>query len=427
MPKARRKKQKSDYVGCSITSHHGRLRLEWRTEQGRATWSTGDKDTPEMRERWEKPRRLVAALRNQGEDPLPHLARLRAPANPDAPPAPTIRSYFPEWIQTKHNKRPALQRDYRRHIQRYVLGDLIADIPLAEMRPGDMKLFQGRLSERRSIYSGKPLSEKTVRCVIGGSLRALIRDARVEDYLQRDPFVGLEWEQWDIPEAQPLDSEDWSRVAAWFNGRQFQRKLVWKEHPAFFAYVFFLRWHGARPSEAAALTWDNVNLRKGVAEIVASYSYRAVCKTKTRAARRIIELHPEMLTLLKALRPLRPEPGQLVFPNKDGHPITAKGFHETWTRCLQDCRIPHRGIYCLKDTFVSHTLKMAEETGEVERLTAWLIRQTGVRLDTLKLHYAKFWPRDRDAIHATYALLDPRLGANCHPIATQRTKNAVNA
>ena len=76
-------------------------------------------------------------------------------------------------------------------------------------------------------------------------------------------------------------------------------------------------------------------------------------------------------------------------------------------RCLQDCRIHHRGIYALKDTFVTHTLIAAEETGEVERLTAWLVRQTGVRLDTLKQHYARWWPRDPAAIRATYALLDP--------------------
>jgi hypothetical protein len=50
---------------------------------------------------------------------------------------------------------------------------------------------------------------------------------------------------------------------------------------------------------------------------------------------------------------------------------------------------------------------MAEDSGEVERLTAWLVRQTGVRLDTLKRHYEKQWPRDREAMRATYALLDP--------------------
>jgi hypothetical protein len=114
-----------------------------------------------------------------------------------------------------------------------------------------------------------------------------------------------------------------------------------------------------------------------------------------------------MLTLLRDLRPLRPEPGQPVFPNLDGRRIRNATFWGTWTRCLQDCRIRHRGIYALKDTFVTHTLAMAEESGEVERLTAWLVRQTGVRLDTLKRHYERWWPRDREAIRATYALLDP--------------------
>jgi hypothetical protein len=61
----------------------------------------------------------------------------------------------------------------------------------------------------------------------------------------------------------------------------------------------------------------------------------------------------------------------------------------------------------LNDTFVTHTLAMAEESGEVERLTAWLVRQTGVRIDTLKRHYERWWPRDREAIRGTHALLDP--------------------
>jgi hypothetical protein len=117
-----------------------------------------------------------------------------------------------------------------------------------------------------------------------------------------------------------------------------------------------------------------------------------------------------MLTRLRDLRPLRPEPGQPVFPNLDGRRIRNATFWGTWTRCLQDQRIRHRGLYALKDSFVTHTLAMAEASGEVERLTAWLVRQTGVRLDTLKRHYESQWPRDRDAVRATYALLDP---ANC--------------
>ena len=38
------------------------------------------------------------------------------------------------------------------------------------------------------------------------------------------------------------------------------------------------------------------------------------------------------------------------------------------------------------------TLATADESGETERLTAWLVRQTDVRLDTLKHHYERWWP-----------------------------------
>jgi hypothetical protein len=271
----------------------------------------------------------------------------------------------------------------------------------------DIQLFQARLRQRISARTGHALSEKTVSCVINGTLRAMIRDAMVQDLVTRDVFVGLTWKTWKIPPADPLAPDEWDRINTWFRGRRFQRHLVSRPHPAFHGFVFFLRWHGARPSEAAALTWDNVDLRSGIAYIEASYHYRAVCEPKTRAARRSIELHPEMLTILRDLRPLRPEPSELVFPNMDGRHIRNATFWDIWARCLQDCRIRHRGIYALKDTFVTHTLVAAEESGEVERLTAWLVRQTGVRLDTLKQHYERWWPRDPAAIRATYALLDP--------------------
>jgi integrase len=417
-----------------MTSHRGRLRLEWRAEAGasgrgrRVKWPTGDPDTPAHRAKWEPVRKLVGALREQGVDPLPHLQTYTV-AVPVAVPAPeplvprttrgqTVRSYYTEWIATKDEGavRPALYRDYRRHFATYILHDEIADAALTDLRPLDVQLFQTRLRARWSARTKKVLSEKTIHCVINGSLRAMVRDARVQDVMQRDPYVGLTWKKLRPPPADPFAPEEWDTIAAWFNGRAFYRKLVRRPHPAFHAFVFFLRWHGARPSEAAALTWDHVDLPKGIAYIVASYHYGTVGEPKTEAANRSIELHPEMLRILRALRPLRPEPGASVFPNLDGGRIRNATFWGTWTRCLQDCRIRHRGIYALKDTFVTNTLATAEESGEGERLTAWLVRQTGVRLDTLKRHYERWWPRDREAIRATYALLDPTVkGQNCPP------------
>jgi integrase len=271
----------------------------------------------------------------------------------------------------------------------------------------DVQLFQARLRKRLSSRSGKPLREHTIRDVIGSSFRAMIREALVQDVCTRDPFVGITFREIEIPPAEPLTAEEWSVVDNWFRTRTFQRHLRWRLHPAFHGYVFFQRWHGVRPSEASGLAWDDVVLRQGVAHIRRSYHYCEVGKPKTRAARRTIELHPEMVRILRAIRPLRAEPGQPVFPNLDGRRISPRVFWETWKRCLQACRIPHRGLYSLKDTFVTHTLARAdEEPGRRDELISFCVRQTGVREHTLREHYERWWPRDRERVERTYALLD---------------------
>jgi hypothetical protein len=205
----RRKRRRSTYVGCSLASHHGKLRLEWRvpdpTRPRRwklTTWRTGDDDTPANREKWEPNRRLVAALRGQGVDPLPHRTacapcRAVSPAQPASPQpdtgsGPTVAEFYRDWMAaTEGDVRPALARDRRRHFGTYIAPDPIADMPLAALRPMDIQLFQARLRQRVSIRKGHTLSEKTVSCVIKGTLRAMVRDATVQDLVTRDVFVGL--------------------------------------------------------------------------------------------------------------------------------------------------------------------------------------------------------------------------------------------
>jgi integrase len=410
-----RRKRRAAYLGCSVLSHHAKLRLQWRAAGRRHYWSTGEADTPEGREKVEKLRAVVAALVARGVDPLPHLHS--GPGAPAAPAAcgPRVRDFYEEWIVARAGDiRPALLNDRRRHFRCYILPDPIADLALAALRPMDVQLFQARLRQRlvtRGPRTGHPLAEHTVRDVIGGTFRAMIRDALVQDVCTRDPFVGLTFREIEIPPASPLTDDEWARVEAWFRTQTFQRHLRWRPHPAFHGYVFLQRWHGTRPSEASGLAWDDVDLRHGVAHIRRSYHGRAVGKPKTRAARRTIELHPEMIRILRTLRPLRPEPGAPVFPNLDGRRIDPRVFWDTWKRCLQACRIPHRGLYALKDSFVTHTLRRAdEEPGRRDELIAFCIRQTGVREHTLREHYEAWWPRDREHVERTYALLDSALG-----------------
>lgn len=107
----RRKRRRNAYVGCSLASHRGKLRLEWRVaapdgSRRTRTWPTGDVDSPANRERWDPVRRLVATLRDAGEDPRVHLREtppvpVAAATAPATPAGPTVRSFYREWIESK--------------------------------------------------------------------------------------------------------------------------------------------------------------------------------------------------------------------------------------------------------------------------------------------------------------------------------------
>ncbi len=49
----------------------------------------------------------------------------------------------------------------------------------------DLQLFQARLRARIATRTGKPLREKSVSCVVNGSLRTMFRDAMVQDLVTR--------------------------------------------------------------------------------------------------------------------------------------------------------------------------------------------------------------------------------------------------
>src|SRR5262249_41377999 len=155
------------------------------------------------------------------------VAPSKSPLPPATPPpaprttasGPTIATFFPDWIAaTDGSVRPALTRDRRRHFGTYIAPDPIAETPLAALRPLDAQLFQARLRQRVSARTGRVLSEKTVVGVIGSTLRALVRDAMVQDLVLRDPFVGLTWKTWKIPPADPFTPEEWDQIAGWFAG-----------------------------------------------------------------------------------------------------------------------------------------------------------------------------------------------------------------
>ncbi len=379
------------HIGCTVEAHNGRLRLRFRWRGKRYARSTNLSDTLENRTRLDKLGRLIAATIAAGKDPLAFLQPQEAEARPVKPHAVTVREYFELWIADKVPPmvRKAQARDYRRHIERYVLQPL-GDLPLAELSPRDILGLRAQLLQRG-------LSLKYVKNILGGSFKAMIRDAReIDRVLTLDPFVGVRWGRVPVPGPEPFTAEERSRILAWFERRRFgfhcglgtngPRMHV---HPPYYALVHMLFWTGMRPSEAAGLRWSDVDLRAGVARIVRSRHLYQDNAPKTAQAMRTVELFRETMRILRMIQPSPVTPEMHVFTTTTRQPIEPKAFSAHWYGCLRALDIRVRGMYATKDTYISTALTAGVNT-------SWLEAQTGVRYETLRRHYGK-WVRTEGA------------------------------
>ena len=381
-------KRRRKYVGCSIERGGGYLRLCYRWQNKRLALTKRMPDTPENHARLDKLAGVVAAAIKAGKDPRVLLQEATPSNAKDYPTTITVADYFEKWIADKVPPlvRKAQARDYRRHIKGYVLQDL-GQVPIAELSPRDI------LGLREQLVLQRGLSMKYAKNIIAGSFRAMVRDAReIDGLLNHDPFEAVRWQRIPVPPPDPFELDERSRILRWFRQKRFGfhcGRAVdgprLRMHPHFYGYVHLLLGTGIRPSEASGLRWGDVDLEARVLRVCHSRHLYEDEAPKTGQAVRTVELLPETVGVLRALRPLRVTPNTYVFLSTTRCPIEPKSFSDHWYACLRALGIRVRGLYATKDTYISTAL-----TDGVN--IAWLEAQTGVRYETMRRHYGK-WMR----------------------------------
>jgi len=298
----------------------------------------------------------------------------------------TVAEYFERWIADKvpPEVRKAQAQDYRRHLRRYVLPAL-GDVGLARLMARDILGLRAELRQRG-------LSLKYVKNILAGSLKAMLRDAReIDRVIMHDPFVGVRWPRVEVPGPDPFTAEERQRIQAWFRDRRFSFHAGIaktgprvRPHPHYHAFVHLLFWTGMRPSEAAGLQWHDVDLGRGIVRVRRSRHLGEYSATKTRQAERTVQLLPATTHLLGALLPLHAQEDTPVFLNTWSRVLEPRAFLLPWYACLRALSIRQRGLYAMKDTYVSAVLPL--------KPIPWIEEQTGVAYATLKRHYGKWLP-----------------------------------
>ncbi len=316
--------------------------------------------------------------------PTPHSSDW---AQPDA--RPTIGQFYPAWVARRVPPivRPSRARDYRNHFRTYILPYL-ADVALQDLSLVHLEELRARLQIDRH------LGLKTVRNVIDGSLRAMVRDARKAGVQAGFPFADFEWPRRVVPGPDPFTDEERDRLLEfilrkhWRLGRNLgsYREGV---HFPYYAFLFTLFYTGLRPSEAVALRLRSLDLAAGTLFVERSRSLKSESAPKTSAAARVVRLTARNVEVLKQVIELRAEPDDYVFKNSLGRPIDQRSFYKIFCAAQRALGIRLRDLYATKDTYVSVALTRGVNL-------TWLSEQTGVMESTLRTHYGRF-------IHASQA------------------------
>jgi integrase len=368
-------------MACKIiVNRHGHLTFRIYFA-GQEFWEgTSHPDTPEDRLLVEAQAKLISREIKKGIFdylrwfPNGNKAHLFRPTPAAEKPLKTIREYYKLWIERKKVPfiRPGLARDYRDHFGRYILPKF-ENTALSELTPADLEAFRSYLVEERG------LSVKSARNIIDASFRAMMRDARQVDYLiEKDPFEALRWPRIRNAKPDPFTEDERDQVIAYFK----------EKIPFYFPFASSLFLTGMRPSEALALRWGDVDLRRGQLSINKSRYLGSDASPKTPGSDREIAIHGYVVAALESIKPLHVTEEQHVFLNREGNllnfPTWRKGI---WYRALRAKKMRPRRPYTMRHTFISAGLSAGANP-------KWLADYCGTSLAMIEKHYGKYIRND---------------------------------
>jgi integrase len=373
-----------------------RFRFRWKMPDGvvrKFAEATALRDTPENRERVERQAEMVGAeIRGGAFDYLkwfPNGNRATEFLVASGAPLPeklvrsdrrTVRDYYTEWIERKIAPfvRASAARDYRGHFRGYVL-DVLGDVALEELSLAHLEDLRGTLRKRG-------LAEKTIRNVIDGSFRAMMRDAEQDDIPVAFPFAKLRWPDKIVPGPSPFTMEERDQILSYFRAKRWKVGGFndTKPHYPYYAFLYTLFFTGMRPSEAVAARVGNLNLNARTLQVERSRHLGEEAAPKTPRARRAVRLTQSNAGVLEPLIELKAQPGDYLFKSVWGAPIDAANFYDLFRDAQRALSIsPLRDLYSAKDTYISLAL-----TNGVS--LTWLSEQTGVAITTIMKHYGRF-------------------------------------
>ena len=279
-----------------------------------------------------------------------------------APSRMPVSEFVEPWLAGLENqgRRPTTLRGYRSAIDNYLLPRL-GTVALQELRASDLDSMYADLL-RRGGSTGQGLSMTTVHH-LHAVVNKMLRDAERKGLVTRNVArlanpPSLTTARSKGPEMRVWSPDELSTFLASIEGNRNE------------ALFRLLAMTGMRRGEVVALRWSDVDVAHRRLTVNQSATVvdgdEVVSTPKTRRSRRVIDLDPETVTLLKQHRARQRElllmvgatatASDRVFTNEVGGPLRPASVGQAFRRLVGGAGVPVIRLHDLRHTHASHLL-----------------------------------------------------------------------
>lgn len=239
---------------------------------------------------------------------------------------------------------------YERIIQKQI-SESLGKMELMDITAMDIQLFVTELLKSGNRATKKGLAASSVNTVIT-VIQSSLKTAMILGYIHKNVAEGIKRPKIKGKEITCFSIQEQKKI---------EQAVLTDNRSKMFGVVLCL-YTGLRIGELLALTWEDIDLQRGVITVnktchdgmTENGFGRILDEPKTQYSKRNIPIPKQLLTAIKRLK--RTEKTEYVI-SFCGHPLTIRSYQRSFALMLEKIGVKHKNFHSLRHTFATRALE----------------------------------------------------------------------